>query len=319
MNDAPNFRRLGPETTYADLPTGVAFLPGSKVVAAVSANGRLRLIPIDGSKEKQVSVGKSLASPVVSPDGARIITGAACVDVRTAKKAWTPERPFLASAFSGDGTTLVVSFNFGVARVNPKTGAISDDLEATSHNHSGSIGGLAISPDARTLATGCNSGIITLTALASGKILAANTIEDSPARVAPQFSVNALAFGRSCLVAGLNGFDIRILSPENLALRRVLALPESAGGEYQSEARGLVFAQDRVTLFAACHASFPKGEYTRKDAYLMAWNVETGEVLLRCPFPHGMFVHRGIALSEDGQTVALAAHNGVYVAMLSAG
>jgi len=87
----------------------------------------------------------------------------------------------------------------------------------------------------------------------------------------------------------------------------------------QSSTRALAFAADGVTLFAACHARFPNGEYERADAYLMAWDTVTGEERLRWRFEPGMFVYQGLALSGDSRSVALATIPGVYVCTLPEG
>lgn len=276
-------------------------------MAAPCANGRLRMIPLDGGKEKTVAIKAGAFNPAaLSPDGRRLVTSNACIDVQKAKKVWAPARPFLSAVYMPDGKGLVVSFNFGVARVTAATGKIHDDLSPTSQAHSGSIGALAISGDGKTLATGCNSGTLALTDLGRS---GASPREKSLSPIA------AVAFGREGLAVAVKGPDLLILSSKNLSSKRTLKLPESARG-HESETRALAFAADGVTLFAACHARFPKGQYERADAYLIVWDTVTGEERLRWRFEPGMFVYQGLALSADGRTVALATIPGVYVCTL---
>ncbi len=305
------FRRLGPETNYGDLPSSVAFVHGAAIIAAPSGNGRLRLIPVDGGKERSAAIARlAVGCVAISPNGEQIVTSSACIAARTAKPIWRSKWAFLAAVFTPDGKKLIASYATGVGRIDQKTGALRGGLDAIGHTHTGTIVALALSRDGRLLASGCNSGMLTITELATGKVIATDRNRDDPGRC----PINALAFGCDVLVVGREGGDIRIVSPRRLVLRRTLALPESApGGEHASEARGLAITADGTTLFATTHATFPNGKFTRKEAHVMAWRIDTGRELARWPFPHGIVTHGGLAISDDDKTLALSAVSGVYV------
>jgi hypothetical protein len=57
-------------------------------------------MPLDGGKEKTVAISPGSGSPAaLSPDGRRLVTSSACIDLQKGKALWTPARSFLSAAY----------------------------------------------------------------------------------------------------------------------------------------------------------------------------------------------------------------------------
>jgi WD40 repeat protein len=307
-------RRLGDETSTKDFPWKVAFVPGSATLAALCANGRLRLIPTQGGKERSVSVGTSATSTgsalAVAPGGDFVLAGKFYVDAATGKKVWTAKTmaPH-AAVITADGKTTIA----GCYRLSAATGKQTGYLLETDRCHVGSILALAISRDGETLASGDSTGNVALTTIASGTVLAGGS-QDTRSTTRGFFrSVNVLAFGRDCLAVGGDGWEVRLLSLRDLALVRTLPVcsrePATSDSRVSPEMRGLAFAPDGLTLVAA--SNDPDRRTPR--AHVQVWNAETGEERMRVSFADRLPSQGALALSSDGATIAVALSTGTYV------
>jgi WD40 repeat protein len=307
-------RRLGTETGAKDHPWKVAFLPGRDTVAALCCNGRLRLVPLGGGKEKSVAIGGSGLGAhthlAASPTGAFVLAGRFCIDPATGKKLWSggasePWVPARTMVVAADGRTAYA----GTYRLDATTGEYSGTLIDPRGGHVGTVTTSALSISGELLATGDSSGIVVLTDLRSpvdpaapaavGRTRAGGC-EDKNSATRGFFSrIDALAFGRQWLAVGGAAGEVRLLSTQDLALAR--SLP--TGGYTLA----LAFLRDGATLVAATHS--PGG-----PTNLVVWNAETGQERLRIrdlgPCHH-------LSPSDSAETVALALSTGVFLCDVS--
>jgi hypothetical protein len=305
------FHRLGLATTPATQPWSVAFVNGGRTIAATSNDNRLRLRSLDGKSAQAMLVGSRPgdargSATVPSPDSRRVLAGRYCIDLASGAALWQVPTPFPAATLFLDDDTILVRD----ARYCAATGLPTGTLMATRRRHDEVlILSLARSPDGTTLATGDMNGIIVLTHLATGEPFATT---HSMLR-----NAEALAFGRDFIAVGGEGFHVRLLGARDLAPLGVLPIPRGAGqGSYWPETRSLAFAPDGVTLVAVTRARFPLAGanphgHARSESYVIVWNTLTGQERARWLFPHGLL--HGLALGDDGRTLALATTVGVYL------
>jgi WD40 repeat protein len=300
------FRRLGPAATGQDNPRSIAVLHGQNALVVGCTNRRVRVLPLDGGKERSGAAGApDLDALAVSPRGDRIVTGAGqciCMEASTLKKVWgtKADADLAGAAFAPDGKTVFVGlYNAGVAALDAESGKVMKRLGGTQ----GHVFAVAVSPDGKLLAAGDGSGNVVLTELP-----AFGTQRKEKSGLARAYCV---AFGKENMmaVAG-DGGEVRILSSQDLSVLRGLPTGNVRTTEPDSlrrwpSTRGLAFAPDGTTLVAATN---PIGVNT---AVLQVWNAETGEEKLHVEFPHGTV--RRACVSDDGKTIGLAASTGVYV------
>lgn len=296
-----HLRRLGPETTSADFPWSAVFLTGGATIAAACANKRLRLVPLDGSKEKKpVAIDVPGDEPIAcSPDGTRVIAGGWCVDLETGKKLWRFKGlAALSPVYTPDGKQVITGG--GMNRVDPETGKVVDELRTPWVTHINGVCTVAVSPDGKTLAAGCRGGLVSLTDLATDAKIASE--ESSLA------AVHSLVYGRDVIAVGGAGTEVRLLSPRDLSLVRALPVCARAATPADPIAwpeTRVAFARDGVTLVATTN------DPDRKRGFVQVWDASTGEERIRIELSRGVLWRP--AVSDDGRRLAVAASSGVYV------
>jgi WD40 repeat protein/serine/threonine protein kinase len=186
-------------------------------------------------------------------------------------------------AFTADGQRLAASGNDGLIKLwNTRTG--SDDL--TLNWDGGGISFLAISPQRDRLAMG-NSSRVWVRSIALGDV---RLKFEMPGITAAAFSSDGGTLG-VCSYGGLRLFDAetgqqRLPSPGHASLPR-----------------GLVFAPDGASLYS-----------TAADETVQAWDITEGRQSYEQKTPQG----ESLAISPDGQRLALASASDVTVRVLDA-
>jgi len=285
----PNGWRIAPAGRHldaGDLPLAMALHPSGQHLV-ITNNGwskpSLRVVDVERLQVTQkLELDHSWLGLVWHPDGRRLFSSGAA-DNTIREIAWTGERLEPARTF----------------RIGPPPTKISD----TKLQNPGFVGGLALSPDARTLYAAQVYGTrVSAVDVESGSVLAQAELP------AEAYSVLAAPDDRTVYVSVWGGARVGLFTPRTLA-----PLGEITVGEHPN---AMVLSRDGRRLFVACantNAVWVIDARTRQP-------IEQIRVSLRADDPPGS-TPNALALSPDGTTllVANADNNTVAVVDVSDG